>query len=185
MSSMDQSDSHKPMALMFYESVMTKYMQSLRTRNTEDKDYRIVSGSEGGWRGRDRCISCHSSTVTARPGKMLKYHEGGTDAQLAGQNRTMKGNKGARVLRKTAREGGRLEAYHGGGLLASQAYSLVQQLGHLLVVGMVLPSGPAGNEAIVLQLGDVLLGEALHAHTDMRVTAAASWAEDAGVSQAC
>ena len=58
--------------------------------------------------------------------------------------------------------------YHGGCLLAPQADGLVQQLGHLLVVGMVFPTRPAGNEAIVLQLGHVLAGEALH-HTPNRV----------------
>ena len=39
----------------------------------------------------------------------------------------------------------------------------MQQLGHLLVVGMVLPSGPAGHKPIVLELGYVLVREALHA----------------------
>lgn len=53
--------------------------------------------------------------------------------------------------------------YHGGCLLAPQTDGLVQQLGHLLVIGMVLPTRPAGNEAIVLQLGHVLAGEALQA----------------------
>ena len=56
-----------------------------------------------------------------------------------------------------------LGAYHGSSLLASQANGLVQQLGHLLVVGMVLPPGPAGHKPIVLQLGDVLLREPLSA----------------------
>ena len=55
--------------------------------------------------------------------------------------------------------------YHGPSLFASQADGLVQELSHLLVVGVVFPPWPAGNEPIVLQLGDVLFREALHTHT--------------------
>lgn len=55
--------------------------------------------------------------------------------------------------------------HHRARLLASQANGFVQQLGHLLVVGMVLPPGAAGNEAVVLQLGHVLLRESLHTCT--------------------
>ena len=51
--------------------------------------------------------------------------------------------------------------HQGRSLLAAQADSLVQQLGHLLVVGVVLPTRPAGNEAVVVQLGHLLLREAL------------------------
>ena len=54
------------------------------------------------------------------------------------------------------------QVYHRSCLLASQANGLVQELGHLLVVGMVLSTRPAGNEAIVLQLCDVLVREPLH-----------------------
>lgn len=46
-------------------------------------------------------------------------------------------------------------------LFATQANGLVEQLGHLLVVGVILPSGPAGNEPIVFQLVDVLVREPL------------------------
>ena len=53
--------------------------------------------------------------------------------------------------------------HQGRSLLAAQANSLVQQLGHLLVVGVVLPTWPAGNEAVVIQLGHLLLGETLQA----------------------
>lgn len=63
--------------------------------------------------------------------------------------------------------------YHGASLLASQPNGFVQQLGHLLVVGVVLPPWPAGNEAIVLQLGHVLLRESLHtcvAYTEQQGT---------------
>jgi len=51
--------------------------------------------------------------------------------------------------------------YHWGCFLATQANGLVQQLGHLLVVCMVLSTRPAGHKAIVLQLGHVLAGEPL------------------------
>ena len=57
-------------------------------------------------------------------------------------------------------------AYHWGCFLATQANGLVQQLGHLLVVCMVLSTRPAGHKAIVLQLGHVLAGEPLrHTHS--------------------
>ncbi len=50
----------------------------------------------------------------------------------------------------------------GSSLLAAQPNSLVQQLGHLLVVGMVLSSRSRLDEAVVLQLLHCLLREALH-----------------------
>ena len=44
---------------------------------------------------------------------------------------------------------------------AAQLHRLVQQLGHLLIVGVVLALGPALNVPVVLQLRRRLLGEAL------------------------
>ena len=48
-----------------------------------------------------------------------------------------------------------------GCLLAAQTHSLVQQLGHLLIVGVVLAPRTGLDEAVVLQLLHCLLREAL------------------------
>ena len=56
--------------------------------------------------------------------------------------------------------------YHWPSLFASQANGFVQKLGHLLVVGVILPPWPAGNEPVVLQLGYILFREPLHTHTE-------------------
>ncbi len=47
-------------------------------------------------------------------------------------------------------------------LFAAQAHSFVQELGHLLVVGMVLATRTRLDEPVVLQLLHCLLWEALH-----------------------
>ena len=70
------------------------------------------------------------------------------------------------VIKVVAPLGSRMGMYHGSSLFASQANGFMQKLGHLLIVGVILPPWPAGNEAIVLQLGYVLFRETLHTHME-------------------